>query len=164
MFVVEQMYDRKYIFGNYNIYLIYSDPNGISLYFLISYVTAICIRSLFWWGWWQHFKLKIPAQWDSFNTSFLEWYFGKLPCSPPKQVGLGKDVSVNRALLLLQFLSSSPLVHLLSLLSYSISKHPAVGWWTARFQCKQQSSQNTHVSAAYTVEKHTATILCKRNN
>lgn len=99
-----------------------------------------------------------------FTPRFLNDILENFPVLPPKQVGLGKDVSVNRALLLLQFLSSSPLVHLLSLLSYLISKHRAVGWWTARFQCKQQSSQNTHVSAAYTVEKHTATILCKRNN
>lgn len=57
-----------------------------------------------------------------------------IPVLPRKQAGLGKDTPVNRALWLLQFLSSSPAMHLPSLLSYSLYKHQAVGWWTACWQ------------------------------
>lgn len=72
------------------IHLIYSDSNGMSLHFLILCVIAICVRIQFWWDWWQHFKLKIPAQWDSFNTSFLERCFGKLPSFAWEAGGTGK--------------------------------------------------------------------------
>lgn len=117
MLVVRWILLDKYVFGNYSVYLTYSNSNGFSLYFLILYVITICIRRQFWWGWWQHFKLKNPAWWDSFNTSFLERYLENFPALPWKQVGLGKDASVNRALLLFQFLSSSPLAHLLPFLA-----------------------------------------------
>lgn len=94
---------------------------------------------------------------------FLNDILENFPVLPPKQVGLGKDVSVNRALLLLQFLSSSALVHLLSLLSYSVSSTWLLADELLAFSANS-SPDRTHVSAAHTVEKHTATILCKRNN
>lgn len=84
---------------------------------------------------------------------FLNDILENFPVLPQKQVGLGKDASVNRALLLLQFLSSSPLAHLPSLLSYSTSKRRAVGWWTPCCQRKQPFRPTAPIWAARTKEK-----------
>ena len=136
----------------------YSDPNGISLYFLVLPVIPFVLKANFggaggnvsnWRALLGEIVLTLP-----FLSDILEYF----PVLPWNQVGQGKHEPVNKSLLLLQFLSNSPLARLLFLLSYSRSKHQAVAWWTAPCHCRQQSGQNTSTSAAYSDEKHTASF------
>lgn len=156
------MHAHKYIFGEYNIYLIYSDLNGLSL---LSYFVCltIFIRSHFWWGWWQDFKRKTPALWDSFNTSFLEQYFGKHPSSTLKTGGPGKRCVCQGLYYSFHFCQVVHWHRYPFFLSYSASKHPALGWWTACCQHTHKTRQSAHISAAYTKEQQTGAMPWKKN-
>lgn len=134
-------------------------PNGISLYFLILY---ICIRSQF------DGPGGNVSNWRSLLSGIvltprrLNDILENIPVLPRKQAGLGKDVPVNRALWLLQFLSSSPAMHLPSLPSFSLYKHQAVADELLAGSRAAVQTEYTYLSCLR--EGKTATIPCKWHN